>query len=614
LSTIPEQRVCTTISLSDGSQVPIARTNSNFQFSAFAAATDTSSPRGKHESELWQLASILFDDVREELPVGLSADAADLYQIRLRKEKLSQFWRKLVQADVDTQLFTAKSHEEKALLHLTGGNIPEACASLLAGSNFHLAQMVSQIGGDKVFRETMAKQLDDWSELNVSSEINDCIRTIYELLAGRTLDCRGKSGSGSENKVPSFKFSDRFKLDWKRAFGLRLWYGTLQVDDVASAVLQFTADLDDNGEPAKPLPWFVLAREDMGWDDPNPESREDPLWGLLKFYADRYCDDVEAEDIVATLGNLFQPENTSGNPQDPRLSFQLINLLRGKVLAISDNDLATAPTSTPVADELAMKLAAALEPQIPTKPEVLVVTSWVLLHITDTATRTSLLKTQLDHYAKLLVDNEAISAALSHAPSSLDTSTGSLRIPFAWLCAAKATYARTVVHDSVAEAHWLLEGREVNAAHDVLCRVIGPAAVVEGEWDDVRVVLAALTETEMVGGVADWEKGGGLYADYVELVDLTDGAASGKRQGQDAKTVVKRLVRKMSGSLEALAAEGVAHKSPMEKIALKIMAAKVLEIGNREGVSLTCLMACCFDFKTNFGPGIGARASLEVTT
>jgi nuclear pore complex protein Nup98-Nup96 len=447
--------------------------------------------------------------------------------------------------------------------------------------------MVSQIGGDKVFRETMAKQLDDWSELNISSEMNDYIRTIYELLAGRTLECKGKSGPGSENKVPSFKFSARFNLDWKRAFGLRLWYGTLQLDDVASAILQFTEDLDDNGEPAMPLPWFILENEDMDWDDPNPETREDALWGLLKFYADRYCDDGESEDIIDTLGNLFPPENTSGNPQDPRLSFQLINLLRGKGLGASDahDSVTTSISTTSIADELAMKLAAALEPQIATKPEVLVVICWVLLHITDTATRTSLLKTQLDRHAKLLVDNDNLSAALSPSPSAAPGSNGSLHIPFAWLCAAKATYARSVAHDPLAEARWLLEGGEVRAAHDVLCRVIGPAAVVEGEWEAARVVLEALADTmeQDGGGGVDWERGAGLFADYVELLDLT--AAAGPKLTPDAKALLKRLVRKLSGSLEALAAEGVADRGPMEKIAFKIMAAKVLEIGNREGVS-----------------------------
>jgi nuclear pore complex protein Nup98-Nup96 len=509
----------------------------------------------------------------------LSSDASDLYQIRLRKAKLAEFWRNLVQPDIEAQLFAAKTNEERAFIHLTGGDISEACAALLAGSNFHLAQMVSQIGGDKVFRETMAKQLDDWAELNISSEINDHIRAIYELLAGRTLECRSKSGPGLENRVPSFKLSARFRLDWKRAFGLRLWYGTLQYDDIATPILEFSGDLEEHGEPAKPLPWFILDKEDTGWDDPDAQSREDALWGLLKFYANQYCDDDESD---GTLETLFPPENTSGNPLDPRLSFQLITLLRGRGFGdISAEKTTTNNSSMPyTSDELALEYAASLESQIPTNPDLLVVTCWTILHITDASLRTSLLKTLLDHNARLLVDNENICTALS-SPST--DNQGSLRIPFAWLCASKALYARTVAHDPVAEAKWLIEGGELVQAHDVLCRVIGPTAVVEGEYDALREVLGLLGATDVRGRV-DWEVGAGAYFEYVELLDLQ--MANAKRSTDSSKAAVKKLVKKLSGALEAVSAAGEREKSTMERIAVRLMAAKVVEIGNLEGVSL----------------------------
>jgi nuclear pore complex protein Nup98-Nup96 len=497
---------------------------------------------------------------------------------------------------VDAQLFTAKSHEERSFLYLTGGNVPEACASLLAGSNFHLAQMVSQIGGDHVFRETMAKQLKDWSELNVSSEINEYIRAIYELLAGRTLECEGKTYTGPENKVPSFKFSARFNLDWKRAFGLRLWYGILQADDIANAVVQFANDLDENGEPAKPLPWFILQNENTDWKDPDPESREDSLWGLLKFYADQHLEEVEPDEALETLSSLFPPENTSGNPADPRLSFQLINLLRGKGYGAS---VESAPNTYSAADTIAKTLAANLEHQIPQTPEILVVTAWIILHIIDEATRTSLIKTLLERNAKLLVDNDGICAALS------SETQGSLRIPFGWLCAAKASYARAE-HDSVAEARWLIEGDELTAAHDVLCHTIGPTAVIEGDFNALREVLGALIATDVASRV-DWEKGAGLYFDYIELQDLQAGA----KRSAEAKGHVKKIVKKMSSALEALGAEGLEGKSVEERIALKIMSKTVVDAGNRDAVSPS-LLNCFSPSKADSYQGLDPERILRL--
>ena len=155
-----------------------------FKFASFASITNIDSNDGLHEQQVWELAGILFDEM-DDVPQGLSPEAADAYRSRARKELLSSFWAKLVRPTVDAVVETADSPEEKALLYLSGGNIAEACSALLEGTNFHLAQLVAQNRGDKTFRETMARQLKDWDAIEVVSEMSDCIRTIYHLLAGR---------------------------------------------------------------------------------------------------------------------------------------------------------------------------------------------------------------------------------------------------------------------------------------------------------------------------------------------------------------------------------------------------------------------------------------------
>jgi nuclear pore complex protein Nup98-Nup96 len=576
-NTITEQRDCTSVTVEDDT-IPRARTTSEFNFMKFASATQVNTPAGEHECAVWQLASILFDDLQGSMPVGPLQESITLYQSRVRKDKLSDFWKKLVQAAVENDAQNAKSSEEKAFIYLTGGNVPEACAALLSGQNFHLAQMVAQIGGDKTFRKAVEKQLNDWRELNVLSEMNDPIRAIYGLLAGQTCNYPGKTGVAAEDRATSWPYSARFELDWKRSFGLRLWYGILDDEDLAYAVRQFKTDFRKNGEIATPVPWFHDDNDDV-WSDPKPDSREDALWGLLKLYADDYARDGRA---LTSLKSALAPENISGNPMDPRLSFQLLHLLRAIGVGTSFNPHASEKENaivnadddveaTASADQLALLYATSLTSQISFNPDNLPVACWVLLHISNVPTRTKMIRSLLDQHANILNPGEPLFTSL----------TADLHIPPSWIYISKALYAQAVECSPVSEARWLIEAHQLHRAHAVLCHVIGPAAIIARDYDPLREILGALVATDIARKV-DWAKGGGLYFDFVELADLE---GSSRRNAHSRKQVVE-LVRKLSASLEAVAGEvRGGERGDMERIALQIMAEWILDIGEREGVS-----------------------------
>lgn len=537
------------------------RLRDGFKFSSFASTTNVDSNDGLHEQQVWELASILFDEV-EDLPQGLSPEAADAYRSRTRKDLLSSFWAKLVRPAVDSVAEKAGSPEEKAVIYLSGGNITEACSALLAGANFHLAQLVAQGRGDNTFHETMAQQLRDWDAIEVGSEMSDSVRTIYHLLAGETAGCSGSSQGGLENRKASFGFSSRFNLGWKRAFGLRLWYGILEEEDIASAVAAFAQDLDRGVETARPIPWFVESGEDMGWNDPSPETREDPLWGLLKLYSITPA----SEDSVRSL---FEPESLSGNPRDARLGFQLINLLQSVGVLASGSDASDGSLSA-VSDALAVAYATALSSWIPTDPEVLVTACWALTHVIDGAAQTSNTRGLLDRFGDVLSTNQNICDVLASQSES------GLRIPVDWICSSKALYARTVMHDPVAEVRCLIEGNELSRAHDVIAQTVGPTAIIEDDYNPLHEIIALVTVTEMKKRV-DWDKGAGLYFDYAHLIHS-------EKRGAESVAGAKKLVRKLTAELEAVMAEG--GKTPVEKVALQMMALRVADIGRRESVSL----------------------------
>jgi nuclear pore complex protein Nup98-Nup96 len=539
--------------------VPHAITNDDFEFVQFAEVVSLDDLSGRMEQRAWELAHILFDTSRE-VPQHLSTDEKDFYQLRLRKERVSEFWKKIVRTDVQSHVARADSLEEKAFAYLTGGLIEEACNALIEGKNFHLATLVAQIGCDKKFREAMSAQLESWRALNNLAEFEDPIRAIYELLAGNTCVCRGQTAAGTENMTATFSFAERFDLDWRRSFGLRLWYSIDPAQDVTEAVLQYRQDLKDGSEKVRPRPWFTEQGVETGWADDAANTREDLLWSLLQLYGGDSFD----------LAVAFAPESVSGNPMDARLSFQLITLFQAQKVGFA------AGLGPATVDALASTYAADLATTIETQPWALVSAVWVLLHLSNANARQSAIRALLDQHAFLIEPPDGkIFAGLRD-----------LRVPDKWMYLSKALYARAVLQDSVAEAQNLLEAGEWTQAHEVVCRIVGPLAVIENDSDQLRELLGGLHDPVRKGSSYSevWDKGAGIYYDFVEMRDLET------QKGQRWKELVAKLAR----ALQRVNAEGgLEGKDLRERAALQIMgnvvagyAAEGRVLGRSEGLKV----------------------------
>lgn len=555
------------VSGSKATEAPRAKPSSSLKLQTFPASVNTATTAGQHEQSAWELATILFGDLSDSIVTVTGPESADALERQVRKEKLSEFWQRLVQQEVETAAQFGKSAEEKALIYLTGGSIPDACTALLSGTNFHLAQLTAQLPGDQTFRDTVNAQIEIWRKRTDWPEMTDAVRALYEIFSGQVCECRGLSVTGQENKASTFKFSTRYRYDWRRAFGLRLWFGTLRDDDIAQAVVDYSADLTDFRESAMPSPWFLLRLEDQGWTDPEPNSREDVLWGLLKLYTSQAESKATDSPISVNLETMFAPESISGYPYDARLSFQLLSILSASK-SVSLNEEA----ASKVLDKLALTYADALDSQITSQPELMVTAAWVLLHLSDQNMRNDRIRSLLNKHANLLNPEETICKNL--------TASDGLQIPYIWVCASLAKHAEDVEKDTIAQARWLIEGEELAKAHDVFCRQIGPEAIISLDYGPMREIVNALREAD-VSRKVDWETGAGLYSDFLELVDLQETS-----QASEYRAKVKKLVKKLANSLEALtsAVQGD-ETSQEEKIAIRLMAEEVLDTGRREKVS-----------------------------
>lgn len=267
-----------------------------------------------YEQTIWELAAILFDTVDLTAYTDLPKDDADDYVGQIRKDNLSKFWGKICQPSAHEAVSAAANAEERALAYLSANELVNACEALTQGKDYRLAILISQLPSDTTTREAITAQIEHWRELKALSEMTEPIRALYELLTGNTCECRGKRGA-HEDRTRTFIVHERLKLDWRRAFGLRLWYSILPENSLEYALL--TYEMDSDKEKA-PLPSFSDDDASGDWHKVLPPSRRDILWGLLKLYAMN-----DAPSIAETVA----PHNVTSDPFDARLSFQLYHTL-----------------------------------------------------------------------------------------------------------------------------------------------------------------------------------------------------------------------------------------------------------------------------------------------
>lgn len=434
---------------------------------------------------------------------------------RARKERLIQLWRRLCEHSALEDALDASSPEEEALAQLTANKVVEACDALVQGKNFRLAILLAQIDGSQIMRENMAFQVNGWRNLDVLSEMTDPVRALYELLSGNACFCEGKKGP-PENRAKSFVISERFGLDWRRAFGLRLWYATSAEEPLEVAVKKYLRDLEEH-EKKMPVPLFQDNQIANFWEDKNRSQREDVLWGLLKLYA-AAKDDSE----LPSIADIVMPHNTSGNPLDCRLSFQLYHAL----------SLRFPPSDPSKGNQLARDLAAQLDSAGEWLDAI-----FVLLHLSDHQERQQVLQITLAPHAHEIIDaDHPLFKAL----------TNEFRIPASWIWEAKALHARCVTQDRVQEVQFLLLAGNWAEAHHTMCTTVAPRAIIEEDLATLGQLLDAFCDGKR--HVNNWMLGGQVYEDSEKLAK----SASGKERAAVLKRLavtLPRMVHEQDGGL-----------------------------------------------------------------
>ncbi|KAK8069642.1 hypothetical protein PG994_006258 [Apiospora phragmitis] len=448
----------------------------------FATETGSKNAAAEHEKLVWELASVLFDSI--DVPSDLQNDPDAVEKIR--RENLSKFWEQMLDEETNKGVSMARMSEEKALASLAGHRIAEACKHLLDGKDFRLATIVALIGSSDAMKKDMREQIKEWKDAHVLPELSQPLRALYEMLSGNVCACEGSKNVTTENRMKSFVISKEFGLNWRQAFGLRLWYAISAEDFVADAVEKYQDDVNQEKE-IPPMTWFAEQGIRSIWNDPEEEQRQDLIWGLLQLYSNERAD----------LEAILRPENSQLSPLDYRLCWQLGQALTatGKV-SIGKN-----------ADEKADAATTSFASQLTTEG------SWeeaafILLHLTDPNARTKAIQEHLWRHAGLIGNEQS---------ESFKKLTEKLKIPTRWIWHAKALYMRSVKKDASSEVQCLLRADSYAEAHRTFIKDVAPVAIIERDFHALADLLRQFDGRQ--SQVPDWNLGGEIYKAFLQLVD-----------------------------------------------------------------------------------------------
>lgn len=272
------------------------------------------------EASLFRLGHALFDPVDLHLSDDVGDDVSTRVYALRRRAALSKWLQDAVAPVVDEEVDLAMSEQHWAqavFALLTGNQVEKACEHAIDSSNVKLATLLSQAGGDAEFREDISAQLELWREQRIDAHIDVNIRKVYALLAGDIHVLEGSKGIGLE-RCPDVPVSEG--LDWKRAFGLHLWFGQSLDASVADCFAAYEAVISA-GTPhvPSPVPWYrePPSATSSRWKLPGETEPPDAIFSLIRLFAD--------PDLP--LSQVLTPFSFSPSPSDYRLPWHLYILL-----------------------------------------------------------------------------------------------------------------------------------------------------------------------------------------------------------------------------------------------------------------------------------------------
>jgi nuclear pore complex protein Nup98-Nup96 len=308
----------------------------------------------------------------------------------------------LVSRSVWNDLSRSRDPAELIFLNLSGYRISDACAEACKVKDLHLATLLALTDEcTHGYRQDLHSQLEVWRKDGSWRDIQLWYRAVYEILAGE-LDGKG-------NALQELQIGKR--IDWKRAFAMRLWFGIPGDGEIKLAVQEYWMACQLDSSIAKPVPWYTTSQKMV-------PGVYDGLFQLLRLYA--------GTGVSITLDDALNAYNFSSTVTDVRVSWHLyviLSQLKGKA---SFADAEGAKTVSDAGERLTLSYVSQLEH--------LGIWQWAIfaaLHLRREATRKGII-------------NELLARHISNIPNHIEEQgiitklVDNWKIPMEWILEAKA--------------------------------------------------------------------------------------------------------------------------------------------------------------------------------
>jgi len=197
---------------------------------------------------------------------------------------------------------------ERIFLNLTGFRLSDACAEATKSKDLHLATLISLAdAGPESVRRDLVQQIEVWGKDDSARSIQVWYRAIYEVLAGQ-IDGVSTKGGGISALV---QLGIGKRVDWRRAFAMRLWFGVPADGEIKDAVSEYWMACQQDPSIPKPLPWYSTQSA--------PSGIYDGLFQLLRLYS--------GTGLNRTLDFALNPYNFSSAITDVRILWHLYTIL-----------------------------------------------------------------------------------------------------------------------------------------------------------------------------------------------------------------------------------------------------------------------------------------------
>ncbi|KAF8609715.1 hypothetical protein BDV93DRAFT_465151 [Ceratobasidium sp. AG-I] len=521
----------------DDEGVPVATPNDDLRFHHIA---DLFGPDDRsHESSVWRLGSALFDEINLRLAEDVSFDIKQQITAMRRRAALAKWLQVTVAPTVEFDLreLAGASSANRAFLMLTGNQVSRATDASMESNEMQLATLISQIGGDAEFRSDIEMQLSKWKEQKVDAHIDVWIRKIYALLAGIV-----DTVEGSKSRDPAERCSDvaiAQNLDWKRAYGLHLWFNGYFNSPVVDSVDSYERAFNDSSlATAAPHPWYIerpssLDSAALTWKVAGENAPKDALFEIIKL----------AMDEAIPLDAILYPRAFGPSPVDYRISWHVYIML-ARVLRkrdVSDRSITIEgeeedeayPTYSHKADSITANYASQLE-----NLGLWWYSVFVLLHLQESEGRMVAIRSLLARHVSEL-DEEKEEFLINQ-----------LCVPQEWIEEAKAILSQ-YSYQSYQAFEFFVAAGQIKPAYDMAMRDLAPEAAIRNDY----ALLTSLFSDKGFDGLDDWTFRGKLYLQYADcmskLPDLLLDVALGEEDPVQARELerLSRAVPQLLGLL-----------------------------------------------------------------